>query len=236
MDKREQLAQLEKAAELGGGEARLERQHQAGKLTARERIELLFDPGTFEETRQAGGAPVPRLRDGRPGDPWRRRRVRLRPRRRARGLRLRAGLHGVRRVALRDQRRQDREDHGPGHAPGRAGRRPQRLGRRAHPGRRGRRWPATPTSSCATRWRRASSRRSRRSWGRARAAPSTRRRSPTSRDGGGHELHVRDRAGRHQDRHARGRVEGGSGRRDDAQREERRRALRRRPTTASACC
>ncbi len=49
MDKREQLSQLEKAAELGGGEARRKRQHEAGKLTARERMELLFDPGTFEE-------------------------------------------------------------------------------------------------------------------------------------------------------------------------------------------
>jgi len=49
MDTREQLIQLEKAAELGGGEARLRRQHQAGKLTARERMELLFDAGTFEE-------------------------------------------------------------------------------------------------------------------------------------------------------------------------------------------
>jgi propionyl-CoA carboxylase beta chain len=49
MDKRERLAQLEKAAELGGGEARMTRQHEAGKLTARERMELLFDPGTFEE-------------------------------------------------------------------------------------------------------------------------------------------------------------------------------------------
>jgi propionyl-CoA carboxylase beta chain len=49
MDKRERLTQLEKAAELGGGAARLKRQHEAGKLTARERIELLFDPGTFEE-------------------------------------------------------------------------------------------------------------------------------------------------------------------------------------------
>ena len=49
MDKREQLSQLETAAELGGGEARLRRQHEAGKLTARERMELLFDPGTFEE-------------------------------------------------------------------------------------------------------------------------------------------------------------------------------------------
>ncbi|HMF97413.1 MAG TPA: carboxyl transferase domain-containing protein, partial [Vicinamibacterales bacterium] len=43
------LAELERRAELGGGAARLDKQHAAGKLTARERIELLFDPGTFEE-------------------------------------------------------------------------------------------------------------------------------------------------------------------------------------------
>src|SRR6186713_745630 len=43
------LDALERRAELGGGEERLARQHAAGKLTARERIELLFDPGTFEE-------------------------------------------------------------------------------------------------------------------------------------------------------------------------------------------
>jgi propionyl-CoA carboxylase beta chain len=43
------LAELDRLAELGGGAARLERQHAAGKLTARERIDLLFDPGTFEE-------------------------------------------------------------------------------------------------------------------------------------------------------------------------------------------
>src|SRR5262249_45001716 len=43
------LADLERRAELGGGQDRLDRQHAAGKLTARERIELLFDPGTFEE-------------------------------------------------------------------------------------------------------------------------------------------------------------------------------------------
>jgi len=45
----DQLEALERRAELGGGEARLRRQHDAGKLTARERIELLFDPGTFLE-------------------------------------------------------------------------------------------------------------------------------------------------------------------------------------------
>ena len=43
------LDELERRAELGGGEERLQRQRAAGKLTARERIELLFDPGTFEE-------------------------------------------------------------------------------------------------------------------------------------------------------------------------------------------
>ena len=43
------LEDLERRAELGGGEARLQKQHAAGKLSARERIALLFDPGTFEE-------------------------------------------------------------------------------------------------------------------------------------------------------------------------------------------
>ncbi len=43
------LEELERRAELGGGQDRLDRQHAAGKLTARERIDLLLDPGTFEE-------------------------------------------------------------------------------------------------------------------------------------------------------------------------------------------
>jgi len=43
------LVELERRADLAGGEARRQKQHEAGKLTARERIELLFDPGTFEE-------------------------------------------------------------------------------------------------------------------------------------------------------------------------------------------
>src|SRR6266545_6740696 len=43
------LAALERRAEEGGGTERIRRQHEAGKLTARERIELLFDAGSFEE-------------------------------------------------------------------------------------------------------------------------------------------------------------------------------------------
>jgi len=45
-----QLADLRRRAESGGGDDRLQRQRDAGKLTARERIGLLFDPDTFEET------------------------------------------------------------------------------------------------------------------------------------------------------------------------------------------
>ena len=36
-------------ARLGGGEKRIEAQHAKGKLTARERIDLFFDKGSFEE-------------------------------------------------------------------------------------------------------------------------------------------------------------------------------------------
>src|SRR5688572_27749654 len=49
MDTLKHLEELERRAELGGGEDRLKRQHEAGKLAVRERIELLFDPGTFDE-------------------------------------------------------------------------------------------------------------------------------------------------------------------------------------------
>jgi propionyl-CoA carboxylase beta chain len=45
----EKLHDLERRADLGGGEERLRKQHEQGKLTARERMERLFDPGTFEE-------------------------------------------------------------------------------------------------------------------------------------------------------------------------------------------
>ena len=34
---------------LGGGQARIDKQHEKGKLTARERLELLFDDGSFVE-------------------------------------------------------------------------------------------------------------------------------------------------------------------------------------------
>src|SRR5437667_783724 len=45
----EQLERKRAAARLGGGEKRIAAQHNKGKLTARERLELLLDEGTFEE-------------------------------------------------------------------------------------------------------------------------------------------------------------------------------------------
>lgn len=45
----DELKQKTKSAELGGGEARIERQHKAGKLTARERVNLLLDESSFQE-------------------------------------------------------------------------------------------------------------------------------------------------------------------------------------------
>ena len=43
------LTKLRKQSHLGGGRKRIEQQHDKGKLTARERIELLLDPNTFLE-------------------------------------------------------------------------------------------------------------------------------------------------------------------------------------------
>src|SRR5216683_550814 len=45
----ERLAAMEREALEGGGAERVARQHKAGKLTARERVELLCDPGSFVE-------------------------------------------------------------------------------------------------------------------------------------------------------------------------------------------
>src|SRR5882724_8755006 len=48
-DRLEQLAKLKEEALHAGPEASVRRQHERGKLTARERIELLLDPGSFVE-------------------------------------------------------------------------------------------------------------------------------------------------------------------------------------------
>lgn len=47
--KRAQLEEMRQKARLGGGEKRIAAQHAKGKLTARERLDILLDPGSFQE-------------------------------------------------------------------------------------------------------------------------------------------------------------------------------------------
>ncbi len=48
-DKYKKFEERNAAAELGGGEARIKKIHESGRLTARERIDVFYDPGTFVE-------------------------------------------------------------------------------------------------------------------------------------------------------------------------------------------
>ena len=66
LDMRAKVAELERRREVGrsmGGEARIERQHGRGKMDVRQRIDRLFDPGSFREigilaTHHSAGKPV----------------------------------------------------------------------------------------------------------------------------------------------------------------------------------
>jgi propionyl-CoA carboxylase beta chain len=48
-ERTKRLEELNAEAEMGGGEVRIARQHSSGRMTARERIEMLLDPGSFVE-------------------------------------------------------------------------------------------------------------------------------------------------------------------------------------------
>ena len=45
----EEFNEFSRIAELGGGQEKIDKQHEQGKLTARERIDVLLDKGTFVE-------------------------------------------------------------------------------------------------------------------------------------------------------------------------------------------
>ena len=93
--------------------------------------------GLVRGVRHVRRAPHVRVRHGRAEDPRRRRRHRLGHGQRPHRVRVRQGLHGVRRLAVGDPRRQDHQDPGHGDEGAGADRRPVRRRRRAHPGRRG---------------------------------------------------------------------------------------------------
>lgn len=48
-DRLNHLMKLREEARLGGGQDRIDKQHAKGSMTARERINMLLDPGSFEE-------------------------------------------------------------------------------------------------------------------------------------------------------------------------------------------
>ena len=216
-----------------------------GGGAARRKREVRRAPALRGEAARAGtrGAPVrPRLvrrarplrpppraelRDARAAAVRRRRRHGLRDDLRAQGLRLLAGLHRLRRLAERGLRREDLQGDGSRREAGLSDHRDQRLGRRAHPGRR----------RLAGRLRgdllaqRAVLRRDPADL--AGHGPDCRRRRLLARDDGLHlhgrglVVHVHHRARRREDRHGRRGHVRGAGRRGDARDPQRRRALRR---------
>ena len=54
----DKLRELNQKADAGGGEERARRQHEQGKLLARERLDILLDSGSFVELDQIGRAHV----------------------------------------------------------------------------------------------------------------------------------------------------------------------------------
>src|SRR3989442_4663802 len=60
----EELRRRNRAAELGGGEERIRRQHKAGKKTARERLELPLGPRSLPAPQRLLGHPNPDIRPG----------------------------------------------------------------------------------------------------------------------------------------------------------------------------
>ena len=107
---------------------------RCGKLTARERLDLLLDPGSFVELDAFVTHRATRLRPRRAARPRRRRRHRPRHHRRPARVRLQPGLHGLRRLAVGGVRREDLQGHGPRDEGRCADRRAQRFRRRADPG------------------------------------------------------------------------------------------------------
>jgi propionyl-CoA carboxylase beta chain len=129
------LRDKKELAQLGGGTERIDKEHKKGKLTARERLELLLDAGSFEELDMLkehrsfdlwNGDPAISGRWGHNGlwqDSW------------SAGLCFCPGFHCFWRFAVRNPCRKNLQNHGFGHGKRRSGHRTQRFGRRQDPGR-----------------------------------------------------------------------------------------------------
>ena len=169
-----ELERRREIARMGGGKARIDAQHERGKLTARERIEIFLDEGSFEEFDmfvEHRSTDFGMEKQKIAGD----------------GVVTGWGTVNGRTVFLfakdftvfggsLSEAHAEKIDEGAGHGAQepRADHRHLRRRRRAHPGGRRRTRRLCREFSSATCWRRASSRRSPSSWVPARAATSIR--------------------------------------------------------------
>ena len=231
----EELERRRAEARLGGGQARIDAQHKRGKLTARERIELLMDENSFEEFDMY-------VEHRCPTSAWRRPRSPATAWSPAGAPSTAAWSTSSPRTspcsAARCRRRtpEDHQDPGHGAAEPRPHHRPVRCRRGAHPGGRGgarRLRRGVPEERAGLRRHPADLR--------DHGALRRRRRLLAGHDrlhlhGEGHELHVRDRPRRGEDRHQRDRDGRGAGRRARAHHQvlDRRPRLRERRRDAAA--
>ena len=135
------LARRRQEAVRAGSEQAVQKQHAKGKLTARERIEKLLDPGSFVEFDEFARhrATDFGIAENRPyGDGVVTGHGTVDEQA---GLRVQPGLHGLRRLARRGLRHQDRQGDGSRAEGGLPGHRVQRRRRGADPGGRGRARP-----------------------------------------------------------------------------------------------
>ena len=102
-----ELREMKRRSRAGGGADKQEKHHKQGKMTARERIDALLDPGSFVEFDAFGDAPVLSLRHGQAQGPGRWGGHRPRHHRRPPGVRLRPGFHRFRRFRGQDARAED---------------------------------------------------------------------------------------------------------------------------------
>ena len=88
LEKVKELIAMREEARLGGGEKAIQKQHERGKYTARERIAQLLDEGSFEELDMFCAPPLHQLRPGKEIISRRRRSDRLRHYRRPTRIRI----------------------------------------------------------------------------------------------------------------------------------------------------
>ncbi len=232
------IAEMERrreAARMGGGQKRIDAQHAKGKLTARERLDVLLDEGSFEELDTYVEHDCVDFGMAEPEDPGRRRGHRQRHDQRAAGLCVQPGFHRLRRQSVEAPCGEDLQGDGHRDEGRRAGDRPERQRRRAHSGRRGQPWRlcrGVPAQRAGQRRGAADQPDHGAVRGRGGLFAGDDR---LHLHGEGQQLHVRHRAGRGEDGDQRSGHAGGTGRGGDAHHQDQRGRHRASKTTSRRC-